>query len=45
MASNSLLLNVAIAPISDAMDVDQIVTQAQELLQLEMKAQEKEWME
>jgi len=39
---NSPLLNVVVAPISDVMNIDQIVTQAQEQLQLAMKVQGKE---
>ena len=40
MSSNSQLSNTV--PVSHAMDVDQIVAQAQEQLQLAMKVQEKE---
>jgi len=43
MSSNSQLSNTV--PVSHAMDVDQIVAQAQEQLKLVMKVQEKEWKE
>jgi len=45
MTLNSQFSNVVIAPVSNTMDVDQIVAQAQEQLKLVMKVQEKEWKE